>query len=110
LTNERITVRDVTGEREVFRADGAKLRRAIEAVWDASDSIDVDFENRRVASASFFDECFGLLALQHPVEVLRAKLRPMNLTAPDRHLLNSIVERRVAERLSSGGNTAASGG
>lgn len=110
MSDRRIVVREVTGEREVFRADGAKLREAIEAIWSDSETIALDFESRRVASASFFDECFGMLALQHPVATLQSKLRPANLIAADRHLLNSVIERRARERLAAVQDTAAPGG
>jgi hypothetical protein len=61
------------------------------------------------ASASFFDESFGVLALNHPAEQLEERLRPLNLTEPDRRLLNDVVMRRVEERAERMGPSSSAG-
>jgi hypothetical protein len=94
----RVLVRDVTST-QVFRTDGEQLRHAIEKAWSDADQLEVDFDGLRIDSASFFDESFGHLALGHPLAVIRGRLRPINLSEPDRALLNSIVTRRARERL-----------
>ena len=62
-------------------------------------SAEVDFDVLRIASASFFDESFGILALRYPIETIQRRLQPTHLTDADRDLLNSIVSRRARERL-----------
>jgi hypothetical protein len=94
----RLLVREVCPS-QVFRTDGAKLRAAIEATWSDSEPLEVDFDGLRIASASFFDESFGMLASGHPLATVRRRLRPVGLTSSDRELLNAIVSRRARERL-----------
>jgi hypothetical protein len=93
----RLIVSEICPSR-VFRADGERLRAAIMAAWSDDGPVEIDFEGERIASASFLDESIGVLALTHPLEVLKARLKPMNLTQPDRALLNQILSRRSAER------------
>lgn len=94
----KIVLSEVT-ESHVLRADGERLRKAIEEIWGVSnDPIEVDFEGESIASASFFDESFGILALRHPLSLLKDRLRPVRLSDSDRALLNLIVTRRAAER------------
>jgi hypothetical protein len=93
----RLVVSEICPYR-LFRADGERLRAAIVAAWSDDEPVEIDFEDERIASASFLDESIGVLALTHPLEVLKARLRPVNLTKPDRGLLNQILSRRSAER------------
>lgn len=93
----RVLVREVCPSR-VFRADGERLRKAIEERWSDDEVLDVDFEGLRVNSVSFFDESFGVLAAEHPLEVLTRRLRPVNMTESDRELLNARVTERARER------------
>ncbi len=93
----RLLVREVCPSR-VFRADGERLRKEIEARWSDDEVLEVDFEGLRVNSLSFFDESFGMLAADHPVEVLTRRLRPVNLSDGDREILNARVGERARER------------
>jgi hypothetical protein len=93
----RLVVREVAPS-QVFRADGERLRDAIERAWTDAEPLEVDFEGLRIASASFFDESFGTLALRHPIELVRRRLRPIHLSEPDRELLNAVLSRRARER------------
>jgi hypothetical protein len=93
----RLLVSQVCSSR-VFRADGERLRTAILAAWNDDEPVEIDFEGIRIASASFLDESIGVLALTHPLDVLKARLKPVNLTKPDRALLNQILSRRSIER------------
>jgi hypothetical protein len=95
----RLVVSDICPSR-VFRADGERLRAAILNIWSDEEPVEIDFGVLRIASASFLDESIGVLALTHPLELLKARLRPMNLTKPDRALLNQILVRRSQERTS----------
>ena len=92
-----LLVRDVCPT-QVSRADGALLRKAIEAKWSESEILDVDFEGLRIASVSFFDESFGALAREHSIELLKRRLRPINLRESDRLLLNTILSRHGTAR------------
>jgi hypothetical protein len=94
----RLEVEAICGATRVSRADGAKLRRAIESAWDAGETIEVDFGGSVIASVSFLDEGIGLLARRFPLEVLKRRLRMIRLSEPDRALLNSILVSRARER------------
>lgn len=94
----RISVREVCGESLVFRKDGERLRSAIEQRWNGAEPIEIDLENVSIASVSFFDEALGVLALRHPLDIIKRKVRLLNITDADRKLLNSIVGTRSRER------------
>src|SRR4051812_12729543 len=94
----KIRVRDVCKESRVFREDGVRLRHAIEDGWLKTETIDVDFEKIRIASASFLDEGIAVLALRLPLDEIRKRLRIQNLTTPDRRLLNELTLARARER------------
>ncbi len=94
----RLEVASVCGSSRVSRADGEQLRHAMEARWAAEEPTVIDFAGVVIASVSFFDESFGLLALAHPTVELGRRFRVENIGAPDRNLLNSIVSARARER------------
>jgi hypothetical protein len=93
----RVSVAAICGNSTVSRQDGALLRNAIELAW-AEGPVVIDFNNRRIASVSFFDESLGLLARRLPVQELAARVRVENIGAADRALLNKIVLQRANER------------
>jgi hypothetical protein len=94
----KIRVRDVCKESRVFREDGVRLRHAIEEGWLRADTVEVDFEQIRIASASFLDEGIAVLALRLSLDEIKRKLRVVNLTEPDRRLLNELTLARARER------------
>jgi hypothetical protein len=94
----RLLVADVCGAARVSRADGGALRQHIEEHWGESQPTVVDFSGVTIASVSFFDESFGMLALVHPIEDLTRHIKVENIAPPDRKLLNSIVLSRQRER------------
>jgi hypothetical protein len=94
----RLPIASFCNTRRVSRADGAALRREIEASWQAGESISLDFTNVRIASVSFFDEAIGLLAREHSLEDLKVRVLVENLNPSDRALLNNIVASRSRER------------
>jgi len=98
----RITITEICGASRISRADGLKLRKAIEQRWSDRGPLEVDFENVRIASLSFLDEAIALLALDHPVDVLKSRLKLLNLRDADRRLLNSRIMSRAREREGSG--------
>ena len=97
----KLRVRDVCGDSRVFREDGIKLRHAVEDGWLHSESVEIDFEKIRIASASFMDEGIAVLALRMPLDEIRRKLKIVNLTEPDRRLLNELTLARARERRGS---------
>lgn len=94
----RIAITDVCGGNLVYREEGARLRAAIEAAWTSGEPIEVDFANIRIASASFLDEGVAHIALLRPLDEIRARLRVVNITAPDRRLLNDLLSSRARQR------------
>ncbi|MFI5301135.1 MAG: STAS-like domain-containing protein [Polyangiales bacterium] len=96
----RLSVTEVCGNSRVTREDGARLREAVVAIWSDSAPVEVDFEGVAIASVSFFDEAFARLALEHPLDVMKRRLNLVGLTAPDRRLLNSLLQSRSRERAS----------
>lgn len=94
----RLTVTQVCGQSRVTRDDGARLRAAIVAAWSDAEPLEIDFEGVSIASVSFFDEAFARLALEHPLDVLRRRLKLTGLTPQDRKLLNTLLQSRSRER------------
>jgi hypothetical protein len=94
----RISVSDVCGGDLVYRAEGARLRAAIDAAWGSGDPIEVDFANLRIASASFLDEGIAHIALERSLDEIRRTLKVVNITPPDRRLLNSLLASRAKQR------------
>lgn len=93
-----LDVRVICGGTRVSRADGEKLRRAIEGEWDTGEVIEVDFGAVPIASVSFLDESFGMLAKRFSLETMKHRLRMTRISEPDRLLLNSILASRARER------------
>jgi hypothetical protein len=96
----KLSVASVCGTSRVSRRDGEALRQIIEAHWDDDEPVVLDFTGVVIASVSFFDESFGLLALHHPLPELTKRIVVENIEAPDRRLLNTIVVARDRERSS----------
>ena len=103
-----LSVQQICGDALIYRTDGARLRAEIDKAWPGLEFIEVDFENRQIASASFLDEGIALLALEHPLEELTSRLKVVNITPPDRRLLNSLVRDRANKRLAAAGQTPTS--
>jgi hypothetical protein len=93
-----ITVMEICGPSRIYRSDGVKLREAIEQRWSDAEPLEVDFENVTVASISFLDEGIAILALEHPLDVLKRRLKLLNLRDADRRLLNVQLVSRSKQR------------
>ncbi len=98
----RITLTEICGASRLYRSDGLKLREAIEQRWSDERPLEIDFENVTIASISFLDEAIALLALEHPVEVLKRRMKLLDLRDADRRLLNSLILSRAREREGGG--------
>jgi hypothetical protein len=70
----------------------------MEEHWNDAEPMVLDFDGVVIASVSFFDESFGLLALRYPLQELTRRFKVENINAPDRRLLNTIVLARDRER------------
>lgn len=89
----RLVVADVCGQAKVTREDGARLREAIVAAW-RDGPVEVDFGGVPIASVSFLDEAIVRLTLDHSVAEVVRRIRPVQLTDPDRRLLNKLLQAR----------------
>ena len=98
MKRTRLNVEPIVGKNPVSREDGKVLYDKIRKLWKSSDQITIDFDNLVVASVSFMDEAFGHLALEHPREELKRKLRFVGMNEYDRALLNDIILSRVRQR------------
>lgn len=94
----RLSVRSVCPESRVFRGDGTRLRSAIEAAWSDAETLEIDFEGETIASISFLDGGIATLFVDYDAEVIRRRLRVVNITEGDRRTLNELVAKRRAER------------
>ena len=94
----RLSVREVCPDSRVFRADGQRLRAAIQDAWNGEGPVQLDFEGELIASISFLDEGVAALFVDHDAEVIRARLQIVGLTEPDRKMLNGLVAKRRAQR------------
>lgn len=68
----------------ITRPDGARLRKLVEEHWADPEPVSLDFTGLRIASASFFDEAIGLLALEHGLKTLLAHVVVKNIDPSDR--------------------------
>lgn len=93
----RLRVADICPESRVYRPDGEKVRREIERLWRDDTMLEVDFEGLRVSSVSFLDEAIAVLFLDHSPDLVRRRLRPINLRPTDRGTLNRQIELRLRE-------------
>jgi STAS-like domain of unknown function (DUF4325) len=94
----RLLVAQVCRAARGSRRDGEELRHLLEAHWDDAEPVVLDFDGVTIASVSFFDESFGVLAQNHPLAEVTARIRVENIKPDDRQLLNSIVLARKRER------------
>jgi hypothetical protein len=94
----RLRLQAICPDSRVFRADGQRLRDAIEAAWTHAEPLEVDFEHETLASIAFLDQGIATLFVDHDAELIRRRLHLLGLAEGDRQQLNSLVARRRAER------------
>jgi hypothetical protein len=90
-----IEVKKELGNEVITRQQGKRLRDLILSAW-SNPPIIVDFHGLRINSVSFFDECFGQIALTHSEQELR-KIESRGLEKFDAALLKDIVASRLNE-------------
>lgn len=94
----KLSISEASGPTHVTRADGEALRHHIEAHWDDTEPLVLDFEGAVIASVSLFDESFGMFALRYPLPELTRRLRLENISEKDKTLLNRIIASRDRQR------------
>ena len=92
-----ISIKDHFGKGIGSREGGQRLRLFLEDNWDKTDIFQINFDNLKIASVSFFDETFGKLVFKHTPKELKSKMELKNLNIDDRELLNSVISDRVKE-------------
>jgi hypothetical protein len=71
----RLLVAKICGAKRVSRSDGEALRHRMEEHWDDAEPMVLDFDGVVIASVSFFDESFGVLALRYRLRHPKARIR-----------------------------------
>lgn len=79
------------------RDDGAVLRNHLASYWDYVDCFRIDFQRMQVASVSFIDEAFGMLAESHSRKEIEAKLKLLNMNQYDKQMFESILASRTKQ-------------
>lgn len=98
----QLRLTDVCDGSYFSRADGERLRTAIEESLRVWPTCEVDFQNIRIASISFLDEAIALLALKQDEGVsLVARVGVSNMTTADKRLLDDLIAKRDQQRQSS---------
>jgi hypothetical protein len=92
-----IHLRDFLKCKVSTRQDGTPLREYLSARWDEVDKFVIDFGNLSIASVSFMDEAFGMLAESYGRRELKKKLEIRNIDEQDESLLNGIVRSRLKQ-------------
>lgn len=92
-----LKIREICPDSRMFRADGQRLRKAIECSWNDAGPIVIDFEGEIIASIAFLDEGIATLFVDYESELIRRRLQIVGMTEGDRHQLNILVSRRRTE-------------
>ena len=89
-----INIKDHYGKEIGSREWGQRLRSFLEDNWSKTDKIEIDFNQNKIASISFFDEVFGKLVFKYAPAELKNKLVLKNIDDFDKELLNSVISDR----------------
>jgi len=92
-----IKLRDFLNSKVSTRDDGKPLRDYLASRWDEAEKFVVDFGNLSIASVSFMDEAFGMLAEAHGKRELTKKLEIKSIDSEDKSLLNGILRSRLKQ-------------
>lgn len=93
-----IDLQKFCGKQTITRDDGEKVRDLIFFNWKKHDKIVLDFKNIQIASVSFIDEAFGMLANGFTRGELKDKLEFTNMDDYDKYLLNDILLSRFRQK------------
>ncbi len=93
-----IDIKQICGKRIITRDDGGVVYGLILNSWNREDKIELDFKNIQIASVSFIDEAFGMLANIFTRDEMKSKLGFVNMDVYDKQLLNNILISRFKQK------------
>jgi len=93
----KIQVKCFLDSKVTTRHDGEVLREHLVAHWDAVDHFEIDFQNLQIASVSFIDEAFGMLAERYSKRDINRKVKMDNMNEFDRQMCDSILNSRLQQ-------------
>ena len=96
-TKVTLKFKDLVKRSGSLRQIGQMIRTEIVNHWANYEIVVLDFENETVASGSLFDE-IAKLFLEHPKEVVKRRLRFINIDPWDERLIVHLVKLRLAQR------------
>ncbi len=99
---KKINIKSTCGQNIITRDDGEVIRDIIFESWKKEDKIVLDFENIQIASVSFIDEAFGMLANGYSRSEMQSKLEFQNMDVYDKELLNDILIYRLKQKDAGG--------
>ncbi len=92
-----VKLRDFLNSKVSTRDDGKPLREYLASRWEETEKFVIDFGNLNIASVSFMDEAFGMLAETHGKRELTKKLEIQSIDPEDKTLLNGILRSRLKQ-------------
>ncbi len=95
---KKINIKSTCGKNIITRDDGEIIRDIIFESWGKEDKIVLDFKNIQIASVSFIDEAFGMLANGYSRNEMKSKLEFQNMDVYDKQLLNDILISRFKQK------------
>lgn len=93
-----IDIKKTCGKNIITREDGEAIRDIVFGNWNRQGKITLDFKNIQIASVSFIDEAFGMLAFAFSRDEMRNKLSFLNMDVHDKELLNRILISRFKQK------------
>ncbi len=93
-----IDIKKTCGKNIITREDGEIIQAKIYDAWEKEDEIVLDFKNIQIASVSFIDEAFGMLANMFSRDEMKGKLDFVNMDVYDKQLLNDILISRFKQK------------
>lgn len=92
-----IRVKDFLDSRVTTRSDGEVLRKHILQFWNDVDTFEIDFQSLQIASVSFLDEAFGMLAEHFAKRDISKKIKILNMNENDEQIYRSILGSRIQQ-------------
>lgn len=94
----KLNIKTTCDKRIITRDDGEVIRDIIFKAWKKEDKIVLDFKHIQIASVSFIDEAFGMLANYFSRQEMKGKLEFVNMDVYDKQLLNDILISRFKQK------------
>ena len=96
-TTLNIKVKPFLDSKVTTREDGEALRDYLQSQWEQVEVITLDFRGLQIASVSFLDEAFGMLAEAYPKKEIGRKIRVVRMDANDQIMYESILKSRESQ-------------